>query len=88
MTAPLYPTMNVLQTSEVSTGLRFEDARLQEWHLSHTHGSSICVLWPRDTRTRDIVLTRHEARQLGSYLSHFTQHGQLPKSWPLIEYHI
>lgn len=33
-------------------------------------------------------VTKHEARQLGSYLSHFTQHGQLPKSWPLIEYHI
>lgn len=85
---PLDPTMNVLHAGELSTGIRFDDCRLQEWHLSHTHGSSICVLWPRATYTRDIVMTRGIAGQLASYLQHFKQHGQLPQSWPQIEYHI
>lgn len=87
-TEPLCPTRTVLQAGEVSTGIRLDDCRLNEWQLSHVHGSSICVLWPRDTRTRDLVFTRGIARQLASYLNHFSQHAQLPQSWPQIEYHI
>lgn len=85
---PLYPWMNVLQAGDCSTGIRFDDCRLNEWQLSHAHGSAICSLWPRDTRTREIVMTRGDARRLANYLHHFAQHGQLPQVWPLIEYHI
>lgn len=85
---PLHPCGNVLHAGEFGTGISFDDCRLQEWHLSHAHGSSICSLWPRDTRTRDIIMGRGDARRLASYLLHFAQHGQLPQSWPLIEYHI
>jgi len=71
-----------------STGIDFYDGREHQWQLSHAHGSPVVTLWPRDTRTRDLILTRPAAARLASYLSHFHQHAMLPHAASMIEYHI
>lgn len=87
-THPLHPTRQIVQAAEYSTGLLIEDCQLNEWQLSHAHGTPICTLWPRDTRTRHLTLTRPQAHRLATYLLHFHQHALLPRARHELEWQI
>jgi hypothetical protein len=86
--APLHPHLTVVHAGDHSTGLDFYDCREHQWQLSHAHGTPICTLWPRDTRTRHLTLTRPQAQRLASYLFHFHQHASLPLHRHELEWHI